>query len=87
MFPIANDLEQVEFKLEKNIGIQKHAGKVKKDILSCIELEQIGCSPDPTTNSQFCFTIVVNHFFKPPNNRIGFRLVKTTIFKKNIFYK
>ena len=26
----SNELEQTEFKLEKNIGIYKHAGKVRK---------------------------------------------------------
>ena len=30
MFLISNKLEQSKFKLEKNIGIQKHAGKVQK---------------------------------------------------------
>ena len=30
-FLIYNKLEQLEFKLEKNIGIQKHAGKVRKN--------------------------------------------------------
>jgi hypothetical protein len=29
-FLISNKLEQLEFKLEKNIGIEKHAGKVRK---------------------------------------------------------
>ena len=29
-FLIPNQLEQSEFKLEKNIGIEKHAGKVRK---------------------------------------------------------
>ena len=29
-FLISNKSEQLEFKLEKNIGIQKHAGKVRK---------------------------------------------------------
>ena len=28
----SNKLEQLEFKLEKNIGIEKHAGKVRKAI-------------------------------------------------------
>ena len=27
---MSNKLEQLEFKLEKNIGISKHAGKVRK---------------------------------------------------------
>ena len=27
---MSNKLEQLEFKLEKNIGIKKHAGKVRK---------------------------------------------------------
>ena len=27
---MSDKLEQLEFKLEKNIGIQKHAGKVRK---------------------------------------------------------
>ena len=27
---MSNKLEQLQFKLEKNIGIQKHAGKVRK---------------------------------------------------------
>ena len=30
-FLISIKLEQLEFKLEKNIGIEKHAGKVRKD--------------------------------------------------------
>jgi hypothetical protein len=29
-FLISNKSEQLEFKLEKNIGIKKHAGKVRK---------------------------------------------------------
>ena len=34
MFHRYNKLEQLEFKLEKIIGIQKHAGKVRKIQLS-----------------------------------------------------
>ena len=30
-FLISNKLEQLEFKLEKNIGVEKHAGKVRKE--------------------------------------------------------
>ena len=33
-FLICNKLEQLEFKLEKNIGVYKHAGKVRKEIIS-----------------------------------------------------
>ena len=33
-FAITNKLEKFKFKLEKNIGIQKHAGKVRKCIFS-----------------------------------------------------
>ena len=29
-FLIASELDQLEFKLEKNIGIKKHTGKVRK---------------------------------------------------------
>ena len=29
-FLVSNKLEQLEFKLEKTIGIEKHAGKVRK---------------------------------------------------------
>ena len=36
MFQISNKLEQLKFKLEKNIGIQKHAGKVRKDY-NCVK--------------------------------------------------
>ena len=28
-----NKIEQLEFKLEKNIGIEKHAGKVRKSTM------------------------------------------------------
>ena len=38
MFLISNELEQLEFKLEKNIGIQKQAGKVRKHFLHCVLL-------------------------------------------------
>ena len=31
MFLRSDKLEQLEFKLEKHIGIEKHAGKVRKD--------------------------------------------------------
>ena len=31
-FLIFNELEQLEFKLEKNIGIQKHAEKIRLDV-------------------------------------------------------
>ena len=31
--------KQLEFKLNKDIGIQKHAGKVRKDM----EIEEISC--------------------------------------------
>ena len=31
MFLISNKLEQLYFKLEKIIGIKKHAGKVRKE--------------------------------------------------------
>ena len=31
---MSNKLEQAEFKLEKNIGIQKHAGNVRKNVMS-----------------------------------------------------
>ena len=31
-FLISNKLEQLQIKLEKNIGIEKHAGKVRKYI-------------------------------------------------------
>ena len=30
---LSNKLEQLEFKLEKDIGIQKHAGKVRKGFI------------------------------------------------------
>ena len=35
---MSNKLEQLEFKLEKNIGIQKYAGKVRKDTFLCVEI-------------------------------------------------
>ena len=31
---MSNKLEQLEFKLEKNIGIEEHAGKVRKSLIS-----------------------------------------------------
>ena len=34
---MSNELEQLEFKLEKNIGIEKHAGKVRKSMYVCIK--------------------------------------------------
>ena len=33
MFLIPNNLEQLEFKMEKNIGLQKNTGKVRKSII------------------------------------------------------
>ena len=41
-----NKLEQLEFKLEKNIGIQEHAGKVRKK----------------GVNNQYCGTPFVDQF-------------------------
>ena len=35
-----NYVEQLEFKLEKNIGIQKHAGKVRKEYILGLESTQ-----------------------------------------------
>ena len=34
---MSNELEQLEFKLEKNIGIEKHAGKFRKSNYSTRE--------------------------------------------------
>ena len=39
----SNKLEQLEFQLEKNIGIKKHAGKVRKDtFLSFTKIDWVG---------------------------------------------
>ena len=35
---MSNELEQLEFKLEKNIGIYEHAGKVRK--ILCVNSKQ-----------------------------------------------
>ena len=42
MFLISNKLEQLEFKLEKNIGIYKHAGKVRKDTIHYLKINESG---------------------------------------------
>ena len=40
-FLLSNKLEQLEFKLEKIIGIQKHAGKVRKKLFEVESLAKI----------------------------------------------
>ena len=47
-----NRLEQVEFKLEKNIGIQKLAGKVRKG--SCFFSQKLQNSPWWKTKMMYC---------------------------------
>ena len=37
---MSNELEQLEFKLEKIIGIQKHAGKVRKKGSICVSVSR-----------------------------------------------
>ena len=45
-FLTSNKLEQFKFKLERNIGIRKHAGKVRINIfLVGIEKKEYVCSP------------------------------------------
>ena len=34
---MSNKLEQLEFRLEKINGIQKHAGKVRKQFFTCLD--------------------------------------------------
>ena len=50
---MSNKLEQLEFKLEKNIGIQKHAGKVRKD-----------CGLNEKNPIGLYYDNLIKHFFK-----------------------
>ena len=55
-FHISNKLGHLEFKLEKNIGIEKHAGKVRKSI-------------KPKSPTKFCSNATVILWYSRLRNR------------------
>ena len=69
-FLISNKLEQLEFKLEKIIGIQKHAGKVRKYILPANYSRSIW---------KFSHSITKRHLFRLARVSTSFGLSKLVV--------
>jgi hypothetical protein len=66
---MSNKSEQLQFKLEKNIGIQKHAGKVRK----CFCLQFLICNSVLATNVVESGKVTVTFSLKIPLQRVSFQ--------------
>ena len=54
---MSNKLEQLEFKLEKIIGILKHAGKVRKERCALLPFSDMSCHALKILNSKLALYI------------------------------